>query len=149
MRGFFRKHIVAFEVAIERHAVAQQIADAIWAFVSNDPRDFGVDDTTAGFDRVGGVFRGAVALADCRGDTALRPHARRAFAQGRRCNDGYREGSKFQRREKAGKARTDDNDIAWAGLAFEGGEGSNVATLISCSHGFVSWCGAQHASWSD
>ena len=113
MRGFFRQHVVAFEIAIERHAVAQQIANAIRAFVGNDPRDLGVDDAAAGFDRVGGVLCRAVAFADRRGDTALRPHARRAFAERRRGDDGNRQGREFQRREKTGEAGTDDHDIAW------------------------------------
>ena len=103
---------MAFEIAVERHAVSQEIANAIWAFVGNETSDVLIDDAAARRDRVGGVLCRAVAFADCGGDAALGPHARRAFTE-RRCSDHRnRQRRELQRREEPGKAGTDDHDVA-------------------------------------
>ena len=78
-----------------------------------------VDDPGAGGDGVGGVLVGAVAFADGGGDAALRPHARRAFPERRRGDDGHRQRRELQRREQPGEPGADDDDVAGGGLRFE------------------------------
>ena len=129
---------MAFEIAVERHAIAQQIANAIRSFVGNETGNLRIDDAAAGLDRVGCVLRRAVAFTDRSGNAALCPHARRAFTERRRGNhrDGQRR--QFQRREKPGKTGTDDHDVAGTRLAFEGGEFLRGGVLGSCAHRIVS-----------
>ena len=69
-----------------------------------------IDDAGAGGDRVGRMVFGAVALGNRGGDAALRPQARRAFAERRGGDDGDRVRRELERGEQAGKAAADHND---------------------------------------
>ena len=84
MRGFLRHREPAFEVAIERDAVVQEIVDARAGLPRQSERDRLVDQARADRDRIGGVRLRAVALGDGGGNAALRPRGRCAFAQRRR-----------------------------------------------------------------
>ena len=72
---------MTFEVLVERHAVAEQILDALACLACEQQRNFLIDDSGPGDDRVGRMVFGAVALGKRGGDAALRPQARRAFAE--------------------------------------------------------------------
>ena len=74
--GFARHGEVAFEVAVERHAVVQEIVDARRRVGDHQPRDLLVDDAVAGRDRVGDVLVDRVAGRKRGGDAALRPSPR-------------------------------------------------------------------------
>lgn len=140
---------MAFEIAVEGNTVAQEVTNTIRAFVGYDACDLGIDDAGAGFDRIRCVLRRAVAFTDRSRNAALRPHARRAFTEWRRRNDGNGQRREFQRGEKPGKPSPDDDDVAWAGLTLERDEGSSLA-LILCSHRFASrGPSPENASWSD
>jgi hypothetical protein len=83
-RAFLRDREPAFEVAIERDAVMQQIVDARAGLPRQSERDRFVDQARADRDRIGGVRFCAVALGDGSRNAALRPRARCSFAQRRR-----------------------------------------------------------------
>ena len=102
----------AFEVAIERNAVMQQIVDARAGLPRQSKRDGLVDQPGADRDGIGGVRFRAVAFGDCGGDAALRPRRRSAFAERSRGNHGDRARREFQRAEQSGEAAADDDDIA-------------------------------------
>ena len=117
MRGLPADRELAFEVAIEGHAVSQEVVDARAGLARQSKRDLLVDDAAADRDRVGGMRFRAVALGDGRGDAALRPGGRSALAKRRRRNHGDRTRRELQRAEQSGKAAADDDDIV--GLAGE------------------------------
>lgn len=94
MRGFARQHEVAFQVAVEGNAIAQQIGDARRGLPGNEMGDVGIDDAGTGMDGVGSVVFGRIGLADGGGNTALRPDARGAFAQ--RCGSDDRDRKRCQ-----------------------------------------------------
>ena len=83
MRRLAAEAEMTFEVLVERHAVAEQILDALARLAREQQRDFLIDDAGAGDDRVGRMIFGAVALGERGGDAGLRPQARRAFAEAR------------------------------------------------------------------
>ena len=107
----------AFEVAIERNAVVQEIVDARAGFARQSKRDRLVDQARADRDRVGGMRFRAVAFGDRGGDAALRPRRRGALAERCRGNHGDRTRRQFQRAEQSGEAAADDDDIV--GVAGE------------------------------
>ncbi len=90
MRGFAADREFAFEVAIERDAVAEQVADARAGFARQPQRYRFIDQARADRDRIGGVRFRAVAFRDRRRDAALRPRARGALAERCRRNHGGR-----------------------------------------------------------
>ena len=100
----------AFEIAVERHAEAQEILDARGTFAHDHVDDRFVAQARPGADRICGVLLETVALADCGGDAGLRPGARRAFAERTRRDDGDRHRRELQRGEEAGETAADDND---------------------------------------
>src|SRR4029079_7635340 len=81
MRRLAAQAEMAFEVLIERHAIAQQVLDAVARLLRQEMCDLLIDDTCAGTDGVGGMRVRAVALGDCRGDARLGPEAPSAFAE--------------------------------------------------------------------
>ncbi len=111
MRGFLRDREPACEVAVERHAVAQQVVDARGRLAGEAERDILVDEAGADRDGVGRMRFGGVAFADGRGDAALRPGAGGAFTE--RCgrDDGDRPRRQLQRAEQPGKPAADDDDV--------------------------------------
>ena len=117
MRGFPADREPAFEVAIERNAVTQEVADAGAGFARQSQRDRLIDQARADRDGVGGVRLRAVAFGDRRGDAALRPRRRGAFAE--RCRGNHRDRTRrqFQRAEQSGEAAADDDDVV--GVAGE------------------------------
>ena len=111
MRGLPRQHEMAFQIAVERHAVAKKIAHAIPRFFRNRPRHVLIDDARTCNDRVVRMRLSRVALADSGRDPALRPHARRAFAERRGSHDRHRQRRELQRREEASQSGADDDDV--------------------------------------
>ena len=73
MCGLLCDRELAFEVAIERHAVAQQVVDARAGFACQSERYGLIDQAGADGDRIGRMRLGAVAFCDRSGDAALRP----------------------------------------------------------------------------
>ena len=73
MRGLAAQHEMAFQILVERHAVAKQILDPVAGLARQQLGDFLVDDTGAGADRILGMMLGAVALGQRRGDAGLGP----------------------------------------------------------------------------
>ncbi len=65
----------AFEVAVERHTIGQQVMNACSGFAGQPERDVFIDNAAADRDRVDGMGFGAVAFRHSRGDAALRPCA--------------------------------------------------------------------------
>jgi len=112
MRRLAAQAEMAFEVLIERHAVAEQVLDAVAGLVRQEMGDLLIDDTGAGADGVGGMRVRIVAVGDCCGNARLGPEARCAFAEPRRGDHGHRERRKLQRGKQAGKARADNDDAA-------------------------------------
>ena len=117
MRGLAATASLPFEVAVERHAVSQQVVDAGAGLARQTERDRLVDEPGADRDRIGGVRFGAVAFGDGGGDAALRPRRRGALAERRGRNHGDRPRRQLQRAEQAGKATADDDDVV--GVASE------------------------------
>ena len=117
MRGFAADREPAFEVAIERNAVTQQVMDAGAGFARYSERDRFIDQARADRDGIGGVRFRAVAFGDGGRDAALRPRRRGALAE--RCggNHGDRTRRQLQRAEQPGKAAADDDDVV--GVAGE------------------------------
>ena len=118
---------MALEVAVEGDAVGEKIADAVGAFVGNEVGDRFVDRSGAGGDGVGGVLVGAVAFADGRGNAALGPHTRRAFAERSRGDDGHRQRRQLQGREQPSETGADDDDVAGGGFRFSRQETGSVS----------------------
>ena len=81
MRGLAREVEAVGGISIERHAITQQIADAIRTFPGDEIGDVFVDDACACQNRIGGVLLWTVLLADGSSDPALRPCTRRAFTE--------------------------------------------------------------------
>jgi hypothetical protein len=73
MRRLAAQHEMAFQVLVERHAVAKQILDPVAGLARQQLGDFLVDDTGAGADRILGMMLGAVAFGQRRGDARLGP----------------------------------------------------------------------------
>ncbi len=71
----------------------------------------------AGGDGIGGVALRRVALAHGCSDAALGPDAGGAFTERRSCDDGHRQRREPERREQAGEAGADDDDVAGAQLS--------------------------------
>ncbi len=111
MRGLAADREPAFEVAIEGHAVMQEIVDARGRLACKRQRNAFVDNAAADRNRIGGVRLGAVAFGDCRRDAALRPGAGGALAERRGGNQGDRPRRELQRAEQSGKSAADDDDI--------------------------------------
>jgi hypothetical protein len=115
MRGLARKQKMSFKIAVEGHAIAQQIGDARGSFACHEAGDIFVDEVRAGSDRIGKVRLDGVALAHRGGDAALRPGGRRALADGRRREDRHGTGRKLERAEQSGQPAADDNDVVGGG----------------------------------
>jgi hypothetical protein len=81
--GFLGDRELAFEVAIERHTIAEQVVDARRRLARQCQRDVLVDETSADRDRVGRMRFRSIAFADGGGDAALRPGAGGASVTGR------------------------------------------------------------------
>jgi hypothetical protein len=109
--GFLRHRQLAFEVAVERHAVAQEVMDAGAGFTRKAERDLFVDETCTDRNRVRRMGFRCVAFADGRRDAALRPGAGCAFAERRGRDDGDGTRAELQRTEQAGKAAADDDHV--------------------------------------
>ena len=95
MGGLLRDGQPAFEVAIERHAVAQQIMDARAGLACQSQRYRLIDEARADRDRVSGMGFRAVAFRYRGRDAALRPRRRGAMAKRRRRNHGNRTRRQF------------------------------------------------------
>ncbi len=102
----------ALEVLVERHAVSEQVLDAGACLARHQLGDLLIDDARARADRVGGVILRPVALGDRGGDAALRPEARRAFAEAGGGDDRDRKRRELERGEQAGKPGADNNHAA-------------------------------------
>ena len=72
---FLGEHIVSRQIAIEWHAIFEEIANAVWSFAGDKPGNCFVNDAVAGCDGIDGVFGRAIAFADGGGNATLRPHA--------------------------------------------------------------------------
>ena len=107
---------MAFEVLVERHAVAEQILDALARLAREQERDLLIDDAGAGRDRVGGMVLGAVALGQRRGDAGLRPQAGCALAETRGGDHGDRMRRELERGEQPGKPGADHDNAAGRNL---------------------------------
>ncbi len=117
MRGLLCHRELAFEVAIEWHAVTEQVVDARAGFACEAQRYRCIDQAGTDGDRIGRVRLRAVAFGDRGRDAALRPRRRGALAQRRRGNHGDRTRRQLQRAEQAGETAADDDDIV--GVAGE------------------------------
>ena len=111
MRGFAADRELAFEIAVERNAITQEIVDACGRLARKRQRDRFVDDAAAGRDRIRGMRFGTVAFGHRRGDAALRPGAGSALAERRRGDQRDRTRREFQRAEQSGQAAADDDDV--------------------------------------
>ena len=119
MRGLAADRELAFEVAIERHAIAQEIVDARAAPRAPSPSAMRLVDE-AGADARSCRRRALPALSPSAtrgGDAALRPRRRGALAE--RCGGkhGDRTRRQLQRAEQSGKAAADDDDVVVDRLA--------------------------------
>ncbi len=114
MRGLAADRELAFEVAVERHAIGEQVMDA-WRGLARDPeRDRFVDETAADGDGVSGVRLRAIAFGHGRSDAALRPGGRRALSERRGRDQRYRPRRELQCTEQSGEAAADDDDVIGA-----------------------------------
>ena len=117
MRGFPADRELALEVAIERNTVMQEVADTVAGFARQSQRHRLIDQAGADRDRIGGVRLRAVAFGNRRGNAALRPRCRGAFAQSCRGNHRNATRRQFQRAEQSGETAADNDDIV--GVAGE------------------------------
>src|SRR5713226_8749776 len=90
MRSFPSDCELAFEVAIERNTVMQEVMDTRAGFARKSECYFLIDQARADRDRIGGMGLRTVALGNRRREAALRPCRRGALAQWRRRNHGDR-----------------------------------------------------------
>ena len=90
MRRLLPDEQMAFEVLVERHAELEQIADAFRRLARHRIGNALVDQSGAGRDRVARMRLRRVTFGDRRRDTALRPGARRTFADRGGGDDGDR-----------------------------------------------------------
>ena len=74
---------MALEVAIEGHAVVEEIVDARGGVGNHEAGDLFVDDAGAGGDRIGEMALDGIAWRHRGGNAALRPGGRGAFADRR------------------------------------------------------------------
>ena len=81
---------MAFEVAVEGHAVFEQVVDAVRRIGDHQAGDLLVDDAVAGGDGVGEVLLDRIAFGHGGGDAALRPGRGGALADRRGGDDGDR-----------------------------------------------------------
>ena len=102
MCGLAADRKLAFEVAIEGHAVLQEVVNARGRFLCQRQCDAFVDDAAADRDGIGRMRLGAVAFGDCRCDAALRPGAGGALAEGCGGNQRDRTRRELQRAEQSG-----------------------------------------------
>ena len=119
MRRLLRQAQLALKVAVEGHAIAQQILDALPGFESQNACHFGIGKAGARGNRIGGMGLRRVALAYCRGDSALRPGRGRALAQRLRAQHRDRQRRKPQRREQPRQAAANDQHAMRPGAALK------------------------------
>jgi hypothetical protein len=95
MRRFAPHSELAFEIAVERHTIVQEIVDAAGSFARKTECNVLVDDAAANCNGVSGMGFRRIAFADGGCDAALRPRARCTFAE--RCggDDGDGTGASF------------------------------------------------------
>ena len=84
VRSFAANRKLAFKVAVERHAILQQIVDARARLRGKPKCDVFIDDAAANRNRVGGMGFRCIAFGDGRCDSTLGPRGRRALSE-RRC----------------------------------------------------------------
>ena len=111
MRGFAPDCELAFEIAVERHAILQKIVDARGSFARKTECNVVVNNASADGDGVRSVSFGRIAFSDGCCDPALRPCTRCAFAE--RGSRNHRDGPRceFQRTEQAREPAADDDDV--------------------------------------
>ncbi len=61
MGGLARQDQLALEIAVEGHAIAEQIMNAIGSFRHHQPRDLGIDNAGTGGERIGHVLVDGIA----------------------------------------------------------------------------------------
>ena len=101
---------LAFEVLVERDAVEEEIAHAVAGFAGHAERHFGIDETGAGGNRIGGVFFGRVTFGNRRGNAALRPGGGGACAKGGGGENCDRTRAEFEGAEQTCQPAADDQD---------------------------------------
>ena len=112
MRRLAPDRETAGKVAVERHAVAQEISDALWRLARHGEGGRLVDQAGAGRDGVARMRVRRVALGHRGRDAALRPGARGALADGCRGEHGDGVWRELQRAEEPGNAAADDENLA-------------------------------------
>ncbi len=118
MRGFLSDQQLSFEVLVEWHAIGEQVADAIRRLARHRVGDGFIHQTGARDDGVARMRFRCIAFGDRRRDAALRPRARRAFAERRGGDDGDRAGRELQRAEQAREPAADDDDVVLCDLIY-------------------------------
>ena len=99
MGGFTRQRQLAFQVAVEWHAIFQKVENARRAFGHHQPGDLFVDGARASDKRVCQMLFRRVTLAHRGSDTALRPGRRSALPDGSGSKNGYRPRRELERAE--------------------------------------------------
>ena len=113
---------LAFLVAVERNAVAEQILDARRGLAGDQLGDVAVDDAGAGGDRILDVGVDRIVGAERGGDAALGAGGRSALADRRRGDHGDGARRQLQRAEQSRQAAADDDDIVEPVPGFGGEE---------------------------
>ena len=102
---------LAGKVAVEGHAVFEQVEDALRRVGDHQAGDLLRHDAVAGGDGIGEVLLDGIAVGHGGGDAALRPGRGRPLADRRGGDDGYRPRRQAERGEQAAETAADDDDI--------------------------------------
>ena len=112
VRGLAAERELAGFGAIERGAELEKFFDARGRVARENLDDLPVADAGAGALRIDRVQARGIVLADRRGDAALRPIGRRAFAEPRLAEHGYFRRLELERGDQAGDSGADDERVA-------------------------------------
>jgi hypothetical protein len=111
MRRLAADRQMAFEIAVEWNAVAEQVEDPVRGLRCHHADDRLIDDAVTGDDRVMDMAFDRITGAHSRGNAGLRPGRGRAAADRRRRQNGHRLRRQLERAEQPGKAAADDDHI--------------------------------------
>ena len=106
-----RHRELAGQVAIEGHAVFEQVVDAMRRVGNHQARDLLGDDAVAGRDGVGKVLLDRVAFCHGGGNATLRPGGGCPLADRRGRDNRHRPRRQAECREETAEAAADDDDI--------------------------------------
>ena len=111
MGGFPGRGQLALKIPVKRHAVFEQVVQALRCVSRHEAGDFPVHDAGTCGNRVGHVFLDRVTRHDGGRNAGLSPCRGRTLSNRRSGQHRHRSWSEFQRAEQPGQAAADDDNI--------------------------------------